>query len=72
MPALVRPLAFPGSTGDLAYEMPGMRQVIELSKEQERTKQQDARTKEAEFQAAAKQYAIVSGYRVQFTAHMHC
>ena len=37
-----------------------MPQVIDLTKEQERTKQQDGRTKEAEFKAHAAQYAIVS------------
>jgi len=35
-------------------------QVIDLSREQERSKQSEARSKEAESQAAAQQYAIVS------------
>ena len=36
-------------------------QVIDLSKEQERTKQQESRSKQAEFEAAAKRAAVVRG-----------
>jgi hypothetical protein len=44
------------------------RQVMELSKEQERTKQVEAKAKEAEYQAAAQQAAAVSP--CCFGAHM--
>ena len=54
--------------GPSPYELHRVPQVIDLSKEQERTKQQDARTKEAEFQAAAKQYAIVSDVAAKLIA----
>lgn len=56
-PCVQAQLVCPTACGDLTFGL--VTQVIELSKEQEKTKQVEAKSKQAEYEAAAKQAAVV-------------